>query len=715
MLQVPYTQIPKKSKLDSSIFYDILNYREKVAFMFDSGKYIWNEETIEQLQLPFKKQQELKLQSEERKCKTTLINNRRYLGNKYKLLDFIKTTIETECSGINTVADIFAGTGAVASAFLDKKIISNDMLYFNYLCHIAWFSSESYSFDKLLNMIEKYNAQSIAKDNYVSEHFANTYFSLADCRKIGYIREDIEAKYKEKKLNFRERAILLTSLMYAMDKIANTCGHYDAYRQNVKFDRTLELSMPLASTTNDENNQCFNEDANELVKCIEADLVYIDPPYNSRQYCDAYHLLENIARWEKPEVHGTARKMDRTALKSDYCTGSAPVAFERLIQNIKAKYILISYNNMAEKGNARSNAKISDKDIMRILSAKGKVKVFSKSYKTFSTGKSDIKENEERLFLCKCHEYCEKVLIQSPLNYTGGKFKLLPQLLPYFPRDINLFVDLFCGGGNVGINSNCRHIILNDKNDLLRYLFGTFKNLDKAITFKTIDSIIKKYGLSDTSEYGYKYYQSDSSSGLGLYNAEKYLKLRDDFNKRTVKEVKDYDYYIMFYVLIIYAFNNQIRFNKNGEFNLPVGKRDFNEKMRNKLSVFIDRLKSGACSFKSSDFRKLNIKDWDKQTFVYADPPYLITCATYNEQEGWNETLEHELLAYLDGLHKRGIRFALSNLLRSKGKENKILLEWIKANADKYRIIYLDYSYANSNYQTKDKSTRAEEVLIVNY
>lgn len=181
-----------------------------------------------------------------------------------------------------------------------------------------------------------------------------------------------------------------------MDKIANTCGHYDAYRKGAAFDRELELYVPTPNINNNENNMCFNSDANELVRNIEADLVYIDPPYNSRQYCDAYHLLENVARWEKPDVHGVARKMDRTALKSDYCTIKATEAFEDLIDNIKAKYILLSYNNMAEKGNERSNAKISDDDILRILNKKGTVKVFSKSYKASTMDEAKQIVEDER-------------------------------------------------------------------------------------------------------------------------------------------------------------------------------------------------------------------------------------------------------------------------------------------------------------------------------
>lgn len=705
-------EILKKLNLSRSTFYYLLKNNLLSIPTTDTGRYIWDDSVIEEIKKFLSEKTVGVPEDTSTKPKTTKINNRRYLGNKYKLLDFIRSTVSSECNGINTVADIFAGTGSVASAFADKKLITNDFLYFNYICHVAWFGSERYDEGKIERIIQYYNEVIPTEENYMSEHFADTFFSLEDCRKIGFIREDIEARYGENEISARERAILITSLLYAMDKIANTCGHYDAYIKGATYDKHLELSVPLASNDNNENNQCYNEDANRLVERIEADLVYIDPPYNSRQYCDAYHLLENVARWEKPAVSGVALKMDRSKLKSDYCTSNATKAFEDLISKIKAKYILLSYNNMADKGNSRSNAKISDEDIMRILSRKGKVKVFSEEYKAFSAGKSDIKDNEERLFLCECYDHQHRELIQSPLNYTGGKFKLLPQILPHFPQDIDCFVDLFCGGGNVGINSQCNKVLFNDNNSLLRYMFGTFKNMDKEATFEIIDGIIKRYGLSNTDKYGYEYYGCNSSDGLAKYNSQAYLRLRDDFNHTTNI---DYNYYITLYVLIVYAFNNQIRFNRKGEFNLPPGKRDFNSKMREKLSSFIDRLKSGDYKFESYDFKKLPNADWNDRTFVYADPPYLITCATYNEQDGWNETLERELLQYLDNLHEHGIRFALSNVLNSKGKTNHILMDWVNANIGRYRVIYLDYTYSNSNYQTKDRTSKTDEVLIVNY
>ena len=303
-------------------------------------------------------------------------------------------------------------------------------------------------------------------------------------------------------------------------------------------------------------------------------------------------------------------------------------------------------------------------------------------------------------------------MIQSPLNYTGGKFKLLPQILPLFPKDIDIFVDLFCGGCNVGINVDCNHVIYNDSDRNLLYIYQTFKILGKETIIEFIYKIIDKYGLSLVSEYGYDYYGCDSSKGLGEYNKDKFLKLRDDFNHNTNES---HYYYIMLYVMIVYAFNNQIRFNSNGEFNLPVGKRDFNKKMESKLQDFIDKIEQQDCSFTCKDFRKFDTTRLNEDDLVYIDPPYLITCATYNEQGGWSETDEKDLLKFLDELNSRKIRFALSNVLRSKGKENKILIEWLSKNTDKYKVNNLNYSYSNSNYQTKDKTSSSEEVLIVNY
>lgn len=335
------------------------------------------------------------------------INNRRYLGNKFKLVPYIKSLVEEHCPNVKSVLDLFSGTGVVASAFLDRKVITNDLLYSNYITNFAWFAPEPYSLELIQELILKYNELNLShEENYMTQNFANTYFSKEVCAKIGFIREDVEKKYQKGSINKRERALLITSLLYGMDRIANTCGHYDAYIQRQDYSQfsDLFLSVPNARIDNNPENECYQEDANELVKRVSADLIYIDPPYNSRQYCDSYHLLENVATWKQPEVFGVAKKMDRSHLKSKYCSKSAREALADLIENIQARYILFSYNNMSTKGNDRSNAKIQDQDLIDILSKKGKLEIFTQDYKPFTTGKSNIQDHEERLFLCTVKE-----------------------------------------------------------------------------------------------------------------------------------------------------------------------------------------------------------------------------------------------------------------------------------------------------------------------
>lgn len=307
-------------------------------------------------------------------------------------------------------------------------------------------------------------------------------------------------------------------------------------------------------------------------------------------------------------------------------------------------------------------------------------------------------------------------MIESPLNYTGGKFKLLPQILPLFPKRIHTFVDLFCGGCNVGLNVTCDRVVYNDSNKKLLHMYNTFKKLNHELILSLVYKVIAEYGLSLISKHGYRYYGCESSKGLGDYNRPKFLKLRTDFNQlRSSDKNVDFSYYVILYVMIVYAFNNQIRFNEKGEFNLPVGKRDFNKKMEGKLVRFIDRLHEQKCTFNCADFRDFTVLDLTSDDFVYVDPPYLITCATYNEKNGWTEKDEKDLLMFLDRLHNKKIRFALSNVLRNKGKENNILINWLDKNATRYRVFFLEHSYSNSSYHTKDKKSSSEEVLIVNY
>lgn len=327
------------------------------------------------------------------------LQNRRFLGNKYKLLGFIEDIANEKCNGFNVFCDIFAGTGVVGERFNEKniKIIANDFLASNYIPLKAFLGTSEINFEEIEKKIDLLNNLEANEDNYFSEHFGKTYFTLKNARKIGAIREKID----EVATNENEKAILITSLLYAVDRVANTVGHYDAYRKELDTIQSLHLFLPDFEPENNVNNEIYKEDANHLIRKIRCDVLYIDPPYNSRQYSDAYHLLENLATWEKPSVYGKARKMDRSHIKSKYCLQSAPKAFADLISNAKCKHILVSYNNTGESKDGRSNARISDEQIINILKSRGEVDIFERDYKAFTTGKSDSDGNTERVFYCK--------------------------------------------------------------------------------------------------------------------------------------------------------------------------------------------------------------------------------------------------------------------------------------------------------------------------
>ena len=328
---------------------------------------------------------------------TFQLQNRRYLGNKYKLLGFIEDIVAEKCNGIKSFCDIFAGTGVVGERFNkpEIKIISNDFLFTNYVCLKAFLSTNSPT-QNIVDKIDILNSLKTDQDNYFSKYFGNTYFSLENARKIGAIREEIERIAETEE----EKNILICSLIYAVDKVANTVGHYDAFRKDLDMLQPVKLLVPDIDHLNNGNNEIYKEDANILIRKIACDVIYIDPPYNSRQYSDAYHLLENLSEWKKPNVEGVAKKMDRSHIKSSYCLKNATQAFEDLIKNANCKHILLSYNNTGDSKDGRSNARINDNDILRILKNKGEAEIFERDYKAFTAGKSNSDGNAERIFYC---------------------------------------------------------------------------------------------------------------------------------------------------------------------------------------------------------------------------------------------------------------------------------------------------------------------------
>lgn len=327
------------------------------------------------------------------------LSSRRYLGAKRRLLPFIKQIVSEHTSNINSVADLFAGTGEVSDLFAQqgKKVIVNDILHCNYTIYQAFFGNEDYDKAKLLSTIARLNSLT-GTNSYLINAYGGTYFTKENANLIGLARDWVE----DNRLMYtpREKAILITSILYAADKISNTFGHYDAYRKALTQTTPICFKMPLIH--NYAHMSLYKEDANQLARKIKADLVYIDPPYNGRQYVDNYHVLENITDWQKPEVFGVTRKFaNRESRKSKYSTVNAPKAFADLISHLDTHYILVSFNNMEHKASERASSKISQKQLITTLQTRGQVEVYAHDFPAYTTGKSKIQDNQELLYLVK--------------------------------------------------------------------------------------------------------------------------------------------------------------------------------------------------------------------------------------------------------------------------------------------------------------------------
>lgn len=283
---------------------------------------------------------------------------------------------------------------------------------------------------------------------------------------------------------------------------------------------------------------------------------------------------------------------------------------------------------------------------------------------------------------------------KSPIVYAGSKRRLLKQILPLLPENVDTFIDLFCGSCTVGINAVAKRVVFCDKNEPLIGIYKEFLQHEPLEIMELIDKRIKEYNISKE-------------------NKASYLAFREEYNK--TKKPLD------LFILLLFCFNHQLRFNKNLEFNSSFGGENsyFNNNIRGILLEFLKELKTMSCEFESIAFDKCFKERIRTEDFVYADPPYLITNANYNDKTrgygGWDENDERLLLELLLKHHKNGGKFALSNVFYHKGRENKILKEWCEEN--NFYVDYLNMDYTTCVYTIAKKGNKEKtvEVLIRNY
>ncbi len=387
-------------KKKKGITYDQEKFLNNFAQIAEDGEYtlfdFFNVE-IPQKETTISEITEYKYYLPHKNNKYFQLQNRRYIGSKQKLINWIFSIIKQECKG-RAFVDVFAGTGIVSAVATKEfeNIIMNDFLFSNNIIYNAFFKNDNFSQRKIDEIIKEYNNLNSEdlEENYFSKKFGGKFFSNHSAKKIGFIRENIEIN--KKNLKGKEYSILIASLIYSIDKIANTVGHYDAYfkKENLKDN----FFMKSIEATNVKGISIYREDANFLAKNIKADIAYIDPPYNSRQYSRFYHILETLAKWDCPPLYGVALK-PKPENMSDYCRVQAKNKFSDLIYNLDVKYLVVSYNNTYKSKSKSSKNKITLEEIEEILKSKGRTKIFKKNHQCFNSGNTDFDDHKEYLFV----------------------------------------------------------------------------------------------------------------------------------------------------------------------------------------------------------------------------------------------------------------------------------------------------------------------------
>lgn len=613
----------------------------------------------------------------------------RYLGNKDSIADQIRNLL-SEQGLLNenyTLFDAFCGTGAVSDSLKDVfNIKINDILS----CMVTYASgrlvSSECTFEKLgFDPFDFFNnntnsLQGFMYKNYSPAESERMYFTPENAGRIDYFRFQIEEWKKENKITENEYNYLLACLIDSVSFVSNTAGVYGAFLK--KWDsralKPIQFLKLNANNIKSKNVIAYNSKIEDIIADVDCDILYLDPPYTQNQYGTQYHLLETLILNDSPSISKITGSRYTAPYRSDWSKEyKAHILFDKIIAKTKAKYILFSYNNdgFLSKDFIEANLKRYGKEDTYICK-----KISYKKYQNWKTSGGD--NHFEYLFFIEKKD-TKNVVYDCPLNYTGSKTKMIGAIKENMPQR-KTFVDLFGGGFNVGINADNAHIIYNDINYIVKDLIESFREEDTYSYLLAIKNYTRKFALEKGNADAYK-------AAREFYN-------NLPQNKRDPK---------LLFTLIMYGFQQQIRFNSNHEFNNPSGNRWFNDFVLEKFISFSRHIKEIDCEFSTKNFVDYgNVSDED--VFFYMDPPYRMTTGVYNDGkrgfDGWNYEHEEKLLTFADGLTKHHIPFMLSYVIEHKGKTNQNILAWIKKNS--YTVIAV-----NGQGRYADR----KEVLITNY
>ena len=617
----------------------------------------------------------------------------RYIGNKESMVEeidsFIESRVESEES--LTLFDAFCGTGAVSDRLKNKfNLVINDNLKWATVYTAGRLYASSCHFERLgfdpfafLNQSDE-KVQGFIYKNYAPTESSRMYFTPENAARIDYFRKQIEEWHKNKLLSEAEYMLLLASLVESVSRVSNTAGVYGAFLK--KWDgralKPIEFIKPAYNACDSLNIKIYNDKTENIISDVKCDILYLDPPYTQNQYGTQYHLLETLILNDHPSVSKVTGSRPVMPMRSDWSKEyKAHILLDRIIANTTARYIVMSYNN---------DGLMSKEFIEAVMKRYGKPETYcckKISYKKYQNWKSqNHKEHFEYLFFVEKKDPAD-VVYESPLNYIGSKARVIPAIRENLPSDIDDFIDAFGGGFNVGINIRSESVVYNEYNHFVKELIESFWQYDTFSYIVYMKKMIRRFEL----EPGRK---------------DAYLNVRDYYN--SLPEDKRDPRLLL--VVILYSFQQQIRFNSNHGFNNPVGMRWFNDNLLEKLVSFSRRIKELNVCFSCADYTDTFRYVDDGHTFVYLDPPYMLTNGSYNDGKrgfkGWDVSQEAALFEFLDKLNHEGSRFMLSYVLEHKGKVNQNLVNWTQDNH--YHIIELGDILGISG-------SRRKEILVTNY
>lgn len=617
----------------------------------------------------------------------------RYIGNKESMVEeidsFIESRVESEES--LTLFDAFCGTGAVSDRLKNKfNLVINDNLKWATVYTAGRLYASSCHFERLgfdpfafLNQSDE-KVQGFIYKNYAPTESSRMYFTPENAARIDYFRKQIEEWHKNKLLSEAEYMLLLASLVESVSRVSNTAGVYGAFLK--KWDgralKPIEFIKPAYNACDSLNIKIYNDKTENIISDVKCDILYLDPPYTQNQYGTQYHLLETLILNDHPSVSRVTGSRPVMPMRSDWSKEyKAHILLDRIIANTTARYIVMSYNN---------DGLMSKEYIEAVMKRYGKPETYcckKISYKKYQNWKSqNHKEHFEYLFFVEKKDPAD-VVYESPLNYIGSKARVIPAIRENLPSDIDDFIDAFGGGFNVGINIRSESVVYNEYNHFVKELIESFWQYDTFSYIVYMKKMIRRFEL----EPGRK---------------DAYLNVRDYYN--SLPEDKRDPRLLL--VVILYSFQQQIRFNSNHGFNNPVGMRWFNDNLLEKLVSFSRRIKELNVCFSCADYTDTFRYVDDGHTFVYLDPPYMLTNGSYNDGKrgfkGWDVSQEAALFEFLDKLNHEGSRFMLSYVLEHKGKVNQNLVNWTQDNH--YHIIELGDILGISG-------SRRKEILVTNY